>query len=72
MVALKTLKTLQHVSIQLLDHPQGARMFLVKVTDQNSRKSNLGDAAANWIETCWSVLSVFSATILDKYIVIYS
>jgi hypothetical protein len=33
MIALKTLKTLQHVSIQFLDHPQGARMFLVKVTD---------------------------------------
>jgi hypothetical protein len=33
MVALKTLKTLQHVSMQFLDHPQGARTFLVKVTD---------------------------------------
>jgi hypothetical protein len=33
MVALKTLKTLQHVSIQPLDHLQEARMFLVKVTD---------------------------------------
>jgi hypothetical protein len=33
MVALKTLKTLQHISIQFLDYPQGARKFLVKVTD---------------------------------------
>jgi hypothetical protein len=33
MVALKTLKTPEHVSIQFLDHLQGARVFLVKVTD---------------------------------------
>jgi hypothetical protein len=33
MVALKTHKTLQHVSIHFLDNPQGARKFLVEVTD---------------------------------------
>jgi hypothetical protein len=40
MVALKTHKKLQHVSIHFLEHPQGARKFLVKVTDYNCNKSN--------------------------------
>jgi len=33
MFILQHLKTLQHVSIIIQDHLQGARMFLVKVSD---------------------------------------
>jgi len=54
MSVLKHLKTLQHVSI-FSDHLQGARKFLVKVTEFKVLK----------IETCWSVFKCFNTDILD-------